>query len=196
MGYIESNSIDLDFRNHAYLKSFIKAHKDDRFPLSGNNEKGELVTVSASVDNVDVATCQSNGYVIQYTYWLSGLVIGRGRRMVRELRGHAVETYKGVTIYDDGVFYIYTQPQGKGRMDFSNMKEVIDYIDDASDIDSVEIQPIEEPIHEYEVEYINRDYDKAATIYVDAYSVDEAKKLVKNHLGNRCLRITRCDLIM
>jgi len=71
MGYIENNSIDLDFRNHAYLKSFIEAHKDDRFPLTGNNENGELVIVSAVADNVDVGTYQSNGYLMHHTYWLS-----------------------------------------------------------------------------------------------------------------------------
>lgn len=74
MGYIENNSIDLDFRNHSYLRSFIAAHKDEKFPLTGNNDRGELVIISAVADNVDVATCQKNGYMIHHTYWLSGEV--------------------------------------------------------------------------------------------------------------------------
>ena len=71
MGYIESNSIDLDFRNHAYLRAFIEAHKDDEFALSGKNEDGELIMVAAVADNVDVAVFQSNGHVMHHTYWLS-----------------------------------------------------------------------------------------------------------------------------
>lgn len=74
MGYIETQSVNLDFRNHAYLRAFIEAHKDEKFPLTGNNDKGELVIVSAVADNVDVATCQSNGYMMHHTYWLSGEV--------------------------------------------------------------------------------------------------------------------------
>ena len=74
MGYIESNSIDLDFRNLTYLKSFISAHKDDKFPLTGKNEKGEPVVISAVADNVDVATHQSNGWVIHHTYWIDTTV--------------------------------------------------------------------------------------------------------------------------
>lgn len=70
MGYVESNSIDLDFRNHKYLKSYIAAHKDDEFPLSGKTEDGELVMVSAVADNVDVAVFQSNGHVMHHTYWI------------------------------------------------------------------------------------------------------------------------------
>ena len=66
--------IDIDFRDSAYLKSFINQHKDEKFPLTGKNEKGEDVIVSAVKDNVDVATCQANGYVIHHTYWLDGNV--------------------------------------------------------------------------------------------------------------------------
>lgn len=70
MGYIESNSIDLDFRNQAYLKSFIEAHKDDEFPLTGTDEKGQMVVVSAVADNVDVCIFQNNGHTMHHTYWL------------------------------------------------------------------------------------------------------------------------------
>lgn len=74
MGYIEAQSVDLDFRNSAYLKSYIAAHKDDEFALSGKNEDGELVMVAAVADNVNVAVFQSNGCVMHHTYWLSGEV--------------------------------------------------------------------------------------------------------------------------
>lgn len=73
-GYIESQSIDLDFRNYSYLKTFIAAHKDEKFPLTATNEKGELVIISAVSDNVDVAVCQSNGYMMHHTYWLDRTV--------------------------------------------------------------------------------------------------------------------------
>lgn len=72
MDYIESKSIDLDFRNHSYLKEFIEAHKDEKFPLTGTNDFGETVIVSAVKDNVDVATCQANGYMRHNTYWIDG----------------------------------------------------------------------------------------------------------------------------
>lgn len=74
MGYIETQSVNLDFRNSAYLKSYIAAHKDDEFALSGKNEDGELIMVAAVADNVDVAVFQSNGHVMHHTYWLSGEV--------------------------------------------------------------------------------------------------------------------------
>ena len=74
MSYIETQSIDLDFRNRAYLKSYIAAHKDDEFPLSGKNEDGEMIMVSAVADNVDVCIFQSNGYVMHHTYWIDGEV--------------------------------------------------------------------------------------------------------------------------
>lgn len=74
MSYIEAQSIDLDFRNHSYLKAFIEAHKDEKFPLTGTNENGETVIVSAAQDNVDVAICQANGHMMHHTYWLDGEV--------------------------------------------------------------------------------------------------------------------------
>lgn len=73
-GYFENKTIDIDFRNRAYLKRFIEAHKDEKFPLTGTNDRGELVIISAVKDNVDVATCQKNDYMMHHTYWLSGEV--------------------------------------------------------------------------------------------------------------------------
>lgn len=71
---IEKNSIDLDFRNHAYLKMYIEKHKDDTFPLSGVDSEGNHILVSAVKDNVDVATIDDRGWMCHHTYWLDGEV--------------------------------------------------------------------------------------------------------------------------
>lgn len=96
--------------------------------------------------------------------------------------GKGYTTYKGVTIYDDGNFYIYTEPHGKGRVDFSNMQEVRDHID--SQIQSTEPRPK----FKYRVDYYNSVHDYAYT-YVEAHSKDEAKKIAQKVLGNEIWRI-------
>ena len=45
------------------------------------------------------------------------------------MRGENCGEYKGITIYNDGVFYIYTESKGQGRIDFSNEKDAREYID-------------------------------------------------------------------
>ena len=72
--YTESKSIDLDFRNPSYLKAFIEMHKDEQFPLTGTNENGENVIVSAVDKSVDVAIYQNNGHIVHHTYWIDGEV--------------------------------------------------------------------------------------------------------------------------
>lgn len=116
--------------------------------------------------------------------------------MVRKLKGKAVTTYKGMTIYDDGVFYIYTQPQGKGRMDFSNMKEVIDYIDSTDEFTHTEQSDMADSAttysdsikHQFRVDYLNSVGYYAFT-YVNAYTPYEAARIAEKILGNeiRCL---------
>lgn len=111
--------------------------------------------------------------------------------MVRKLKGKAVTTYKGMTIYDDGVFYIYTQPQGEGRMDFSNMKEVIDYIDSTDEFTHTEQSDITDSAttcsdsvkHRFRVDYLNSVGYYAFT-YVNAYTPYEAAKIAEKVLGN------------
>lgn len=96
--------------------------------------------------------------------------------------GSAVDTYKNVTIYDDGVFYIYTKPHGGGRIDFSNMKDVRDYIDAIP----AEVKP--KVKKKYRVDYYNsvRSYE---SVYVDAYDEAEAKRLAQKMMGNEIWRI-------
>lgn len=96
--------------------------------------------------------------------------------------GKGYTTYKGVTIYDDGHFYIYTEPHGRGRVDFSNMQEVRDYIDDLTQ--STESRPK----LRYRVDYYNSVHDYAYT-YVEAHSKDEAKKIAQKVLGNEIWQI-------
>jgi len=72
--YVESKSIDLDFRNRSYLKSYIATHKNDKFPLSGNDGNGNDILVAAVEDNVDVAVIDSRGWMCHHTYWLDGEV--------------------------------------------------------------------------------------------------------------------------
>lgn len=50
--------------------------------------------------------------------------------------GASLDTYKGHEIYWDdtqGIIYIYTQPNGKGRVDFPSQKEAEEYIDSELD---------------------------------------------------------------
>lgn len=65
-----TNVISLDFRDHKYLEAFIAEHKDEKFPLVGTNDRGQMVVISAVADNVDVATYQDNRHTIHHTYWL------------------------------------------------------------------------------------------------------------------------------
>lgn len=73
-GYIENDSIGIDFSNASYLRAFINAHADDDYPIIGLNEAGEHVEVSALSDNVDVMTFQKNGHTRHVTYWVDGTV--------------------------------------------------------------------------------------------------------------------------
>lgn len=75
MGFIVSQSIDLDFKNLSYLRSFIEAHRDEKFPLVGTTTDGDDVVISAVNDNVDVAYYRKDKNMAEHhTYWLDGEV--------------------------------------------------------------------------------------------------------------------------
>lgn len=95
--------------------------------------------------------------------------------------GHNWQTYKGVNIYDDGVFYIYTEPQGNGRVEFSNAKEAMDYIDDMQSKPS-------KVIHTYRVDYYNS-VRQPAWIKVNAKDEKEAAKVAQSKLHSELWRI-------
>lgn len=72
--YIEENSLFIDFRNLSYLRTFIRAHCDEEYPIVGITNKGEHVEVSALVDCVDVKTWQRTGQIRHIVYWIDGSV--------------------------------------------------------------------------------------------------------------------------
>ena len=53
------------------------------------------------------------------------------KRYIRSSKGEYIDEVDGVKIYwdsDDGVAYIYTEPHGKGRMEFPNREEAEEWI--------------------------------------------------------------------
>ena len=105
--------------------------------------------------------------------------------MVRELKGKSVKTYKGITIYDDGVFYIYTGPKGTGRMDFTNIKEAMEYIDEQ---DTSQEPLVNRCKHQYRIDYTNS-VNYYAYTYVSAYTPEEAQKIAEKILGQEIRHI-------
>lgn len=101
--------------------------------------------------------------------------------------GTAVDTYKDVTIYDDGEFYIYTEPHGQGRLEFASINEAKEYIDEITEPES---DYRSNNKARYRIDYYNS-VKRYAYTYVDAYSEDEAKLIAQRVLGNEIWRIDR-----
>lgn len=101
--------------------------------------------------------------------------------------GTAVDIYKDVTIYDDGEFYIYTEPHGQGRLELASIHEAKEYIDEIAES---ELTPISNNKARYRIDYYNsvKRYDYT---YVDAYSESEAKLIAQKVLGNEIWKIDR-----
>lgn len=101
--------------------------------------------------------------------------------------GKLAYEYKGIKIYDDtekGMYYIYTDDKYKKRMDFSNEKDVEEYIDDEENL----------PIYSYSVVYIDKYNDSSNNcITVEAPSEESAKIRAKNRLGDIIFKIVRVE---
>ena len=79
--------------------------------------------------------------------------------------GQCVDEVNGVKIYDDGQFYIYTEPHGEGRMEFPTREEAVEYILDEGD-DEIKV---------YEVRLLDKN-DSVFFTTIKAKNLDEAKK--------------------
>lgn len=104
--------------------------------------------------------------------------------MKRVLASRSYE-YNGNMIYWDsssGYWYIYTEPHGRGRMDFPTEAEAEEYLDDA--------EP-EDELREYKVYYIDNSTDSTTTILVDANDPKDAENVAKRRLGRQCYRILK-----
>lgn len=84
--------------------------------------------------------------------------------------GQCVDEVNGVNIYDDGQFYIYTEPHGEGRMEFPTREEAVEYILD-EEYDDAELKI-------YDVRFLNK-YDETVPGIIEAKDKREARRIAE-----------------
>ena len=100
-------------------------------------------------------------------------------------------SYNGYQIYDDpeqGLWYIYTQPNGKGRIDFATDKDAEEYVDSLSDVQDESART-----KTYSVYYIDKYTDNTTSCVVYAKNESEAIQVAKKEWGRYIYRILRAE---
>lgn len=100
--------------------------------------------------------------------------------------GYKIDSFNNIPIYWDefeGIVYIYTKDKGKGKIQFPNIKEAIEYIKDNDNLTEDESKN-----KLYTIFFVTSS-DSSAQIDIYAESPRDARNKAKQKLGKKCFRI-------